>query len=182
VLTNTDEVDRVVDIPVPRSWDAEFESAELCRADVPDPASSGDCSSVTVAEGVAAAVSVPAYSAYFLRFVAAPPPPGPTTVTVATQEVDRIVAGGPNRKATCNIRIEDSDGNPIAGAWVTADYTGPTLGSTTASVSTDANGEVVLESKKTKGDLQSTWCFTVTDVNVSGTAWDAAASEVCEPL
>ena len=182
MLTNTDEVDRVVDIPVPRSWDAEFESAELCRADVPDPASSGDCSSVTVADGVAAAVSVPAYSAYFLRFSAAAPPPGPATVTVAAQDVDRIVAGGPNRKATCHIRIEDSDGNPIAGAWVTANYTGPTLGSATASVSTDANGEVVLESKKTKGDLQSAWCFTVTDVNVSGTAWDAVAGEVCEPL
>jgi hypothetical protein len=180
VLTNTDEVDRVVDIPVPRSWSAEFESAELCRADLPDPVSSGDCSSVSVADGVAAAVSVPAYGAYFLRFAAAGTTPGPTRVSVASQGVERIAAGGPNRKARCSIRVEDSDGNPVADAWVSADYTGPTVGSVTAPVATDANGEIVLESTKTKSDLQDTWCFTVTDVSVSGAAWDGVAGEVCE--
>jgi hypothetical protein len=182
VLTNTDEVDRVVDIPVPRSWDADAESAELCRADVPDPVSSGECSTVSVADGIAAAVPVPAYSAYFLRFSPIGTTPDVTTVTVASQGVDRTAAGGRNQRATCSIRIEDSDGNPIAGAWVTADYTGPTSGSATALVTTDANGEIVLESEKTKNNLQDTWCFRVTDVSAPGAAWDAVTTEVCEPL
>ena len=107
--------------------------------------------------------------------------PGSTTVKVASQGVARAAAGGPNRKATCSIRIENTDGNPIAGAWVTADYTGPTSGSATAPAPTDANGEIVLEGKKTKNNLQSPWCFTVTDVSASGATWDAVASEVCEP-
>jgi hypothetical protein len=68
VLTNADRVERIVDIPVPRSWDAGSESAQLCRADVPDPDSSGDCSAVSIADGIAADVAIPAYSAYFLRF------------------------------------------------------------------------------------------------------------------
>ncbi len=68
ILTNTDAVSRTVDVPVPRSWDAAFDAADLCRADVRDPQSTGDCSSVSVAGGVAAGVTLPAYSAYFLQF------------------------------------------------------------------------------------------------------------------
>jgi len=192
VLTNADEVDRIVNIPVPRSWDAAFESAELCRADVPDPVASGECSTVSVADGFAAAVSIPAYSAYFLQFTADDSPPvssgssptgstpDSTTVKVASQVVERIAVGIRGIRATCSIRIEDADGNPIAGALVTADYTGPTSGSASALATTDSNGEIVLQSMRTRRDLQSTWCFTVTDVSAPGATWDAVASEVCE--
>jgi hypothetical protein len=70
VLTNTDAFERVVDVPVPRSWDAASDTAELCRADVPDPRVTGECSNILVADGLANGVSLPAYSARVLYFAA----------------------------------------------------------------------------------------------------------------
>jgi hypothetical protein len=68
VLTNTDAFERLIDVPVPRSWDAASDTAELCRADVPDPRAIGECSNILIANSLASRVLLPAYSARVLHF------------------------------------------------------------------------------------------------------------------
>jgi hypothetical protein len=65
LLTNTDGGQRTANLPIPRSWAAAFASADLCPADVLDPA--GECQTVPIS-GETAVVSLPEYSVYFLKF------------------------------------------------------------------------------------------------------------------
>jgi hypothetical protein len=102
--------------------------------------------------------------------------PGGATVHVASQNVVRVSAGGPNRRAEDTVVIHDQGGQPVAGAQVTASYTGPTSG--TASGVTDASGTVVLQSERTKNDLALEWCFTVTGVTAAGATYDPGSNAV----
>jgi len=103
-------------------------------------------------------------------------PGGGVTVHVASQSVVRVSVGGPNRRAEDTVVIHDQDGQPVAGAQVTASYTGPTSG--TATGVTDASGAVVLASEKTKNNLGLEWCFTVTGVTAAGATYDPQANVV----
>lgn len=67
------------------------------------------------------------------------------------------------------VLIYDADDQPVEGAVVHADYYGPTSGSTSGT--TDANGEVTLETKTIRYSNDH-WCFTVTNVQKAGYLFD----------
>jgi len=95
-------------------------------------------------------------------------------VTVTTMRVQSIIMSviqqpsGDIARATVN--VTDTAGNPISGATVTGSFTGTVSGSATAI--TDANGNAVLSSRRSKKN--GTVTFTVTGVTKSGATYDAA--------
>ncbi|MBN1449218.1 MAG: PKD domain-containing protein [Bacteroidetes bacterium] len=96
-------------------------------------------------------------------------------VHVADQTISRISYPGNKIAAQDIILIKDDGGQPVPGALVAVSYAGPTSG--TVSGTTDANGEVTVETGWTRNP-SGTWCFTVTDVQVSGKIYDPAANAV----
>jgi hypothetical protein len=73
------------------------------------------------------------------------------------------------------VLILDKDDQPVAGATVTAAYSGPNAGE--VSGTTGADGTVVLTTpwvKKTK----DVWCFEVTDVAKDGYVYNPGANVV----
>jgi hypothetical protein len=73
--------------------------------------------------------------------------------------------------------LVSNDGAPVAGATVTASYTGPTTGTVSGSTGTD--GKVVLKTKAIKTS-SGVWCFTVTNVAKSGFTYDGTKPNLCE--
>lgn len=96
-------------------------------------------------------------------------------IYVSDQSVTRISLPGNKIAAEDVVLIRDENGDPVSGALVYADFTGPTSGS--VSGTTDANGEVTLVSdwdRKPSGD----WCFTVIDVQAAGKTYNSSANVV----
>jgi PKD repeat protein len=104
-------------------------------------------------------------------------PGGGTVMHVNNITVNRLTANGNREYAAATVSILDQADVPVSGATVTADYTGPTSGSTTGT--TDAGGNVVLEAKATKNPTGE-WCFTVTDVAKAGATYDPSANVVTQ--
>ncbi len=96
-------------------------------------------------------------------------------VYVADQAVTRIVLPGNKIAAEDVVLVKDDAGQPIAGAVVHADVTGPTSGS--VSGMTDSNGEVTLVSDWDRNP-NGGWCFTVTDVQAAGKAYNSSANVI----
>lgn len=101
------------------------------------------------------------------------------TVVVASQTVTRVcVQTKADRwEGRDLVVVQDDAGAPIAGAVVNASYSGPNAG--TISGSTDGNGEVTFATAAQKSPSTS-WCFTVTDVQATGYAFDPANSVMTE--
>jgi len=96
-------------------------------------------------------------------------------VYVAAQTVTRVSLPGNRIAAEDAVLVLDESSQPVSGAVVSATYSGPTAGSTSAT--TDANGEAVLVSDWDRNP-SGTWCFTVTDVQATGLTYNAAANVV----
>jgi hypothetical protein len=79
------------------------------------------------------------------------------------------------RRGAATVTVVDQNNNPVSGATVYGDFTGPTSGS--KSGSTDSNGQVTFVSSYTWG-ASGEWCFEVTNVTKSGWTYDSAANEV----
>ncbi|HWO56428.1 MAG TPA: FlgD immunoglobulin-like domain containing protein [bacterium] len=94
---------------------------------------------------------------------------------VHDQRVIRIAGGGNRWRASDTILITDANHAPVAGAAVTATYSGPSSG--TLSGQTGANGRVVLTTPLKKNP-SGQWCFEVTSVSRSGYAYNFGDNEV----
>ena len=109
-------------------------------------------------------------------------PVGQQTVThVAGMTVDRIVENG-RYSGMARVTVLDESGRPVEGATVYANYSGLTTGSTFGF--TGADGVAVLVTGTTKKGKNTAWCFTVTDITLFETVYDATANVVtiaCEP-
>jgi len=79
------------------------------------------------------------------------------------------------RRGAARITIVDQNNNPVSGATVYGDFTGPTSGSRNGS--TDSNGQVTLYSSYA-WSASGEWCFEVANVTRSGWTYNAAANEV----
>ena len=73
------------------------------------------------------------------------------------------------------VLILDQDGQPVANAYVTVNYDGPTKGTTTSQ--TDHSGMVDLQTRDTKR-TKGSWCFEVTDVTKTGYSYQPTANVV----
>ena len=105
---------------------------------------------------------------------------GGVVMHVASMAVTRQTVGGGRVVGAASIAIVDQNGSPVAGATVTAGFTGPSSG--TATGTTGTNGIAVLQSKAVKNPVGE-WCFTVTDVAKTGATYDATANiitQACE--
>jgi len=89
-------------------------------------------------------------------------------------QVTRKLAG-PNCSGIGKIWIYDSYNQPVSGAVVYVTATGPVSGS--GSGTTDANGYVGFETRKTK-DCSGEWCFEVTNVTHTSCTYDPTANVV----
>jgi|GEM_PF-1686526 len=90
---------------------------------------------------------------------------GGADIYVDQQSIARVTLPG-NRTAAQSTMIIRNNFDVVQGAVVCASYTGPTSG--TVSGTTDASGSVTLETASTKKDLNLDWCFTVTDIQLTG--------------
>jgi hypothetical protein len=100
--------------------------------------------------------------------IQAQPPVVVTTVRV--QSIIMAVVQQPSGDiARATVTITDTAGNPISGATVSGSFSGAVSGSATAM--TDANGNAVLSSRRSKKN--GTVTFTVTNVTKSGATYDA---------
>ncbi len=104
-------------------------------------------------------------------FIQATPPTTLTTIRVQsiTLAVVRQPAGSLVRAI---VKITDTAGNPISGATVSGSFNSVVSG--TATATSDANGNAVLSSRRSRKN--GTVTFTVTNVTKSGTTYDAAAN------
>jgi hypothetical protein len=93
---------------------------------------------------------------------------------VESQAVTRVHRNG-SWKGEDAIEIRNASGQPVAGAVVTATYSGPSSG--TASGTTDALGLVTLSSTA-GGQSGSEWCFTVSGVTSAGTGYEPTNNAV----
>ncbi len=96
-------------------------------------------------------------------------------VYIADQTLTRVVLPGNKIAAKDVVLIKDDTGFPVDGALVLASYSGPTSG--TISGVTGSNGTVTLTTNKTRNPIGS-WCFTVTDVQVTGKTYNRTANIV----
>jgi uncharacterized GH25 family protein len=80
---------------------------------------------------------------------------------------------GPWTKAVAVAHIVDADGNPVAGATVTGQWTGSATGTDT--VTTDENGTATAQSDRTR-DTSGTFTFTVDDVSKDGWTYEPDAN------
>jgi PKD repeat protein len=89
--------------------------------------------------------------------------------------VTRAAGGGDRFYAVATITIVDQANNPVSGATVTGDFSGPTTDS--GSGTTDANGQAEVRSKRARNPVDS-WCFAVTDVSKLDATYDPGADVV----
>ncbi|MBN1446922.1 MAG: PKD domain-containing protein, partial [Bacteroidetes bacterium] len=90
---------------------------------------------------------------------------GGADIFVDQQSIARVTLPG-NRTAAQSTMIIRNNVGVVQGAVVYASYTGPTSG--TVSGTTDVSGSVMLETAGSKRDLNLDWCFTVTDIQLTG--------------
>ncbi len=96
-------------------------------------------------------------------------------IYVANQVVYRVNDNRNKWFGTDLVTIRNDADQPVIGALVTATYSGPNSG--TVSGSTDANGNALL-STAVKNNPAGLWCFTVTDVQYTGTPYNASNNVV----
>ncbi|MBN1448706.1 MAG: PKD domain-containing protein [Bacteroidetes bacterium] len=101
-------------------------------------------------------------------------------VWIPSQNVTRVTLPGGKFAAEDVIVVRDNADQLKSGVMVTAAYTGPTSG--TVSGTTGSNGAVTLSSMWDRNP-SGTWCFTVTDVQLSGYTFNPTPSimSACEP-
>ena len=105
---------------------------------------------------------------------------GGTVMHVESIDVVRESAGKNRFRAVASITILDSFGSAVSGAAVNGNFSGASSNATSGS--TDANGQVSLNSRATRNP-SGEWCFEVTDVSLSGATYDASANiitQACE--
>ena len=109
-----------------------------------------------------------------IDYITATDPPVGGTMHVADINVYRVISG---RKyyGRADISIVDNGGAPVAGATVTAYYTGDISG--TASGVTGTDGMVTLSTSK-KSYATTEYCFEVTGVTHASLSYDAGANQV----
>ena len=117
------------------------------------------------------------YSDYTnIAFATTQPTSGNVEMHVGNITVTRIALNGNRFRADATITILDSSNQqPVSGATVNGDFTGPTSGS--ESGTTDNNGEVFFSSRATKNP-NGDWCFKVTDVSKAGATYNGGANVV----
>ncbi len=98
-----------------------------------------------------------------------------TKLHVAAQTVVRILVKGSQYLGQDVVLVQDEGNKPIAGATVSASYSGPNSG--TAKATTGAAGTATLKSKKFSNP-STQWCFTVTNLTKAGYTYNAAANTV----
>lgn len=81
---------------------------------------------------------------------------------------------GPNRSATAVVTVQDTIGNPVAGATVSATWSGDTIGSATGVTGDD--GTVSFSSEKVR-QANATFDFSVTDVLHDAFTYDSSISQ-----
>ncbi|GAB4376688.1 MAG: hypothetical protein Kow0042_23240 [Calditrichia bacterium] len=118
-----------------------------------------------------------AYGSDLLQIEVTAPSTNPT-VHVASQDVYREKVSSRRWRAKDLVLIEDENGNPVSGATVYASYSGPTSGQTHAT--TKSSGLATLKTKTYRGKNPPAeeWCFTVTDVAITGYDYDPSQNVV----
>jgi hypothetical protein len=91
--------------------------------------------------------------------------------------VTRTSLNGNRSRVDATITIEDASNNPISGATVNGDFTGPS--SSSESGTTNINGEVSFSSRAVKNPVGE-WCFEVTSVSMTGATYDVGANVVTQ--
>jgi PKD repeat protein len=97
------------------------------------------------------------------------------TVHVGSQSVSRVKLANGRWQAQDVVQVVDGNGAPIAGATVSAQFSGPTSGS--VSGITGTLGLVTLKSTAAKRATQP-WCFTVVSIGVTGSTYLPSANVV----
>jgi hypothetical protein len=87
------------------------------------------------------------------------------TAHVASQSVSRVKLANKRWQAKDLVQVVDGNGTPVSGATVSAQFTGPTSGTTSGI--TDAVGFATLKSTAAK-QAATSWCFTVVSISASG--------------
>ena len=87
-----------------------------------------------------------------------PTPPGPSSVHVQSIDVVFVQVKGPKSRAVATVRIVDDLGSPVQGATVQGTFSGDVGGS--ASATTYASGDAVLQRGITKKPSTATFCVT----------------------
>jgi FtsP/CotA-like multicopper oxidase with cupredoxin domain len=98
---------------------------------------------------------------------------GGIVMHVHSISVVRLNLNGNRSQAEAKITIYDSSNQPVSGATVVGNFTGPS--SSSESGTTNTNGEVTFSTRALKNPV-GIWCFEVTGVNLSGATYDAAAN------
>ncbi|MDT8323763.1 MAG: PKD domain-containing protein, partial [Bacteroidota bacterium] len=103
------------------------------------------------------------------------------SVRVASQDVTRVLVQSKSDRWEGRdlVVVRDAYNIPVAGAVVSANYSGPNAGTTSGT--SDANGEVLLATASQKSP-SGLWCFDITGVQASGYTYDASSSvtHACE--
>lgn len=97
----------------------------------------------------------------------------PTAVHIASIVTGTEGAGRGQKRGTATVTIHDDQGNPVAGATVTGDFSGDF--SETKSGTTGSNGSVTLKTDAAKGGSVS-FMFCVANVTHSTLSYDSAAN------
>lgn len=97
----------------------------------------------------------------------------PTAVHIASIVTSTKGAGRGQKRGTATVTIHDDQGNPVAGATVTGDFSGDF--SETKSGTTGSNGSVTLKTDAAKGGSVS-FMFCVANVTHSTLSYDSAAN------
>ncbi|HMU43407.1 MAG TPA: T9SS type A sorting domain-containing protein [Ignavibacteriaceae bacterium] len=92
-----------------------------------------------------------------------------TVMHVGAQTVTRELSGRAKYRGVDQVLVLDENNQPVAGATVRANYTGPTNGRTSAV--TGADGIATLYSKFMRNPV-GTWCFEVISLTKSGFTYD----------
>ena len=102
---------------------------------------------------------------------------GGTVMHVQDIVVTRTFLNGNRERADATVTIVNSSGDPVSGATVNGDFTGPSTSS--ESGTTNGNGQVSFSSRAVKNP-SGEWCFLVTNVTLSGATYDSGANAVTQ--
>lgn len=98
---------------------------------------------------------------------------GNGTVIVENIDVVREALNGGRYRGVATITIIDQNQNPVSGANVNGIFSGPN--STSASGTTDQNGQISLTSQSIKNP-NGDWCYEVLNVQITGSNYDPASN------
>lgn len=99
---------------------------------------------------------------------------GGPVMHVQSISIVRLNLNGNRSQAEAKIAIYDSSNQPVSGATVAGNFTGPS--SSSESGTTNTNGEVTFSTRALKNPV-GVWCFEVTDINLTGATYDVNANE-----